>query len=101
MAKRQVIFSMLLTVLSGFCLAVLWEFWLEPALEPGEFKSESNSERWEFVWTSVAFAAIALIVASLISLRNIAGAPGPKSPCAAPRIWPKPRTGPSPSSSPP
>ncbi len=73
MAKRQVIFSMLLTVLSVFCLAVLWEFWLEPALEPGEFESESNTGRWEFVWTSVAFAAIALIVPSWLSLRNIAG----------------------------
>ena len=73
MTKRQVIFSMLLTVLSVFCLAVLWEFWLEPALEPGEFESESNTERWDFVVTSVAFSAIALIVPSLISLRNIAG----------------------------
>ena len=73
MAKRQVIFSMLLTVLSVFCLAVLWEFWLEPALEPGEFESESNAERWDFIGTSAAFAAIALIVPSLISLRNIAG----------------------------
>ncbi len=73
MAKRQVIFSMLLTVLSVFCLAVLWEFWLEPALEPGEFESESNTERWDFVVTSVAFAAIALIIPSWLSLRNIAG----------------------------
>jgi signal transduction histidine kinase len=60
-------------VLSVFCLAVLWEFWLEPAFVPGEFESESNADRWEFVWTSVTFAAIALIVPSLISLRNIAG----------------------------
>ena len=73
MTKRQVIFSMLLTVLSVFCLAVLWEFWLEPALEPGEFESESNTERWDFVVTSVAFAAIALIIPSWLSLRNIAG----------------------------
>ncbi len=73
MAKRQVIFSMLLTVLSVFCLAVVWEFWLEPALEPGAFEGESSGDRREFVWTSVAFAAIALIVPSLISLRNIAG----------------------------
>ncbi len=73
MAKRQVIFSMLLTVLSVFCLAVLWEFWLEPALEPGEFESETNAERWDFIWTSVAFAAIALMVPSWLSFRNIAG----------------------------
>ncbi len=73
MTKRHVIFSMLLTVLSVFCLVVLWEFWLEPALEPGEFESESNTERWDFIWTSAAFAAVALIVPSLISLRNIAG----------------------------
>ena len=73
MTKRQTIFSMLLTVLSVLCLAVLWEFWLEPALDPGELGSESNAERWEFVWTSVAFAAIALIVPSWLSLGNIAG----------------------------
>ncbi|MCH9011753.1 MAG: HAMP domain-containing histidine kinase [Proteobacteria bacterium] len=73
MTKRQVIYSMLLTVLSVFCLALFWEFWLEPALEPGEFESESNADRWDFIVTSAAFAAIALIVPSLISLRNIAG----------------------------
>ncbi len=69
MAQRQVIFSTLLTVLSVFCLAVLWEFWLEP--ENGNI--EAVAEKWEFVVTSVAFSAIALIVPSLISLRNIAG----------------------------
>ncbi len=72
MTKGQVIFSMLLTVLSVFCLAMLWEFWLESVLQPRALESEAVAEKWEFVWTSVAFSAIALIVPSLISLRNIA-----------------------------
>ncbi len=72
MTKGQVIFSMLLTVLSVFCLAVLWEFWLELVLEPANAVSEAVAEKWEFVWTSTAFAAVALIVPSWLLLRNIA-----------------------------
>jgi signal transduction histidine kinase len=72
MAKRQVIYLTLLTVLSVFCLAVLWEFWIEPLLEPNNADSETGAEKWEFVVTSVVFAAIALALPSWLLLRNIA-----------------------------
>ncbi len=53
----------LLTLLGVFLLALIWEFGLEsPVIGAlsGETTPEPTSERWEFVITSVAFAALAM-----------------------------------------
>ena len=77
MTKRHVLLVFALTIFSVFCLSVAWEFWLEPLVESviGSYglpeSEESNEERWEYVITAVIFVAIALIIPSVITLRNI------------------------------
>jgi len=63
-----------LTVLIIFLLTVAWEFALEDVV--GEWFSstrhvESDKERWEYVFTSVGFVVVALIVPTLLALRSI------------------------------
>ncbi|MBI1985152.1 MAG: PAS domain-containing sensor histidine kinase [Rhodospirillales bacterium] len=63
-----------LTVIGVFLLATLWEFAVEDALNRLLFDVHAKgivAERWEFVLTSTGFAAIALIVPALLSLRLV------------------------------
>ena len=49
----------LLTLISVGLLAFAWEFWLEPTLLPGH-EIEKTEEKWEYVLSVLAFAALAL-----------------------------------------
>ena len=67
------IFGLAILILLGvFATAVVWEFVLEPAFERlfgGPGRAESVQDHWKFVIASTVFAAVALIVPSLISVR--------------------------------
>jgi signal transduction histidine kinase len=77
MTKRYVLLMFALTILSVLWLSVAWEFWLESLVDSsiGSYgllaSEESTEEKWEYVITSVIFVVIALIVPSVITLRNI------------------------------
>ncbi len=72
MSDRHILYIAALTLLGVFATAVVWEFGLEQEFELLFSESgdgESDGQRWEFVVTSTVFAAIALIVPTLISIR--------------------------------
>jgi len=55
------------TVVIAFILAYLWEFTFEPKID---VIGETAEEKWEFVFTSVAFVILALIVPTWIKIRR-------------------------------
>jgi len=69
MKNRDVLVLALMIVLSVFGLAVAWEFFFETFLPGGE--EEDPEEKWENIRTVVTFVALALVVPTLIQLRNI------------------------------
>lgn len=69
MTKRQLAALYGLTLLAVFGLACLWEFFLEDAANRLLFPNaeiEPHPLRWEYVFTSTAFAAIAMIVPAVL-----------------------------------
>ncbi len=63
------------TLLSAFLLAVAWEFVLEDIIGPllgTGYMGESLQDRWEYVITATSFAALALIIPTLLSLWLVA-----------------------------
>ncbi len=66
--------AILLVLATVAALSVTWEFWLEDLLVSaivGPHPKESDSERWEFVVTTVIFSAIALIGPGIMGGRMI------------------------------
>ena len=73
MGSSRTLYLMGLTLLSVFLLSLLWEFVGEGLL--GAYflqgmEEETVEERWEFVFTSMAFASLALVVPGIM-LRRI------------------------------
>ena len=63
------VFSIALVLLS----VSVWEFWLEHTIQPlfvSDYQRESIAEQWEFVITVFVFIAIALIVPTLLALKE-------------------------------
>ncbi|WP_456268606.1 bifunctional diguanylate cyclase/phosphodiesterase [Kushneria sp. AK178] len=63
------------TLVTLFLIALAWEFWLEAPVfhlmnwgEPPDLKT---ADRWRFILTCTAFAAIAMILPGILSLRLI------------------------------
>jgi diguanylate cyclase (GGDEF)-like protein len=66
--------AILAVLASVAALSVAWEFWLEDRLMPSlvsHYEAESLGQRWEFVVTTVLFAALAMIGPLLIGGRVI------------------------------
>lgn len=66
--------AILTVLISVAALSVAWEFWLEDLLLPGlvsHHEAEGPAQRWEFVVTTVAFAAIAMVGPLIIGGRMI------------------------------
>ncbi len=66
--KRKFLIWMGLTAATVFILAVSWEFLLEGWLQVEVH--ESVSEKWEFVYTSLAFVFLALIPSSILAFKS-------------------------------
>jgi signal transduction histidine kinase len=73
--NRHVYYLLGLTFLGMVLVAISWEFVLEdlvvPVFYPG-YEAEPLFERWEYVVTSLAFGAVALIVPGWLALRGVA-----------------------------
>ncbi|MBO9136198.1 GGDEF domain-containing protein [Rhizobium sp. B230/85] len=65
MNKKLVVISLVLTVLSVFCLSVLWEYGFEKiiseAIGVSYHEQFEDEERWRFIWTTTLFAALAVL----------------------------------------
>ncbi|XSG82320.1 MAG: putative bifunctional diguanylate cyclase/phosphodiesterase [Methyloligella sp. ZOD6] len=70
LTRSRIIGALLLTVLTVFALSVLWEFELEERfcdiLGISYDNSFETEERWRFVLTSTAFAALSLVIPALL-----------------------------------
>ena len=72
--RKQFLQLIVLTIATVFLLVWGWEFVLEkPILELlfNNVEGETDEERWEYVWTTVIFSFIALILPTILNLRNI------------------------------
>ncbi|MFQ5618276.1 MAG: PAS domain S-box protein, partial [Rhodospirillales bacterium] len=71
--RRRTILSLAgLTLLSVFLLVVAWEFVIEDLIGPllvTDYKEESFQEHWEYVITTIVFAALAVIIPTVLSTR--------------------------------
>jgi len=69
--KKQLL-NYFLILLSVFILAYLWEFILEPSRPFNLITSdtESNYERWEYIFTATFFCFLALIIPTLILIKS-------------------------------
>ncbi|GHC22110.1 diguanylate cyclase [Kushneria pakistanensis] len=70
---RQGLVLFAATLVTLFLIALIWMFWLEAhvfrLLNWGPPPDLDNASRWRFILTCTAFAAIAMVVPSLLSLR--------------------------------
>jgi PAS domain S-box-containing protein len=67
-SKRSILYLAGLSLLGILLLSLAWEFWLEGLIGPLlgiEQLEESGRQHWEYVGTSVVFAAIAMSVPTL------------------------------------
>jgi signal transduction histidine kinase len=72
--RKQFLQLIVLTIATVFLVAWGWEFFLEKPIQEFLFNQveiENYEEKWEFVWTSVIFSFIALILPTILNLRNI------------------------------
>lgn len=72
--RKQFLYFMGLTVVSIFLLSVTWEFLLEEWVQELLFEEEpveAAKDRWEFVFTTLVFASLALILPIFLNLRNL------------------------------
>ena len=65
--KRHFIIQYVLTIAILFVLVWVWEFLIESSL-PADL--ESNKEHWEYVFTVVVFGMIALVIPTIISIKE-------------------------------
>ncbi len=74
MSLRNFYLSILTVLVSIAALSLAWEFWLEdivlPVVGVGD-EPEDDAERWEYVMTTVAFSALALIGPLVVGTRII------------------------------
>ena len=64
--KSKFLFGVGLTILSVFLLSVIWEFVFEPWIQSGAV--ESFDERFEYIFTSLAFLLCGLVFPVIFGL---------------------------------
>jgi len=67
--------QLILMLLTIFALSVAWEFWLEDVVLVDWLQVEAPepiSERWEYIWSAMVFALIAMIYPAITGCRLIA-----------------------------
>jgi signal transduction histidine kinase/CheY-like chemotaxis protein len=70
--KKQILSLYIITVLLVILLTMVWEFWLEPVIQPymvEDFRPESVSEKWEFIKTVFIFCTLALLAPAFLALK--------------------------------
>lgn len=66
---KKIILNSALVLVLIFIFAWVWEFIIEPNWL-GSDDPETNAERWEYIYTSLFFCFVALIVPTIISIRE-------------------------------
>ncbi|MBE9519571.1 MAG: response regulator [Proteobacteria bacterium] len=69
--KKRIFLFYFLTLFFIFILSLLWEFLLEPYLQPSfvaEFIPESTEDNWEYIKTIMVFCGLALLVPTSVAL---------------------------------
>jgi len=72
--RKQFLQLIVLTIATVFLLVWGWEFVLEKPIQELLFNKvggETDEARWQYVWTTVIFSFIALILPTILNLRNI------------------------------
>ncbi len=72
--KKHFIFFIVLTLFGVFILSAIWEFLLEGWVSDWiitDHDTETNKDKWKFVYTAVFFSGIALILPVILTLQNI------------------------------
>ncbi len=74
MNKHQFYLLLIIVLLSVTFMAIVWEFWIEDFIGTflfGQFESEPNEERWEYIISIAIFSFLSLIFPFIIGKRLI------------------------------